>query len=430
MAKEIAFIVGKNPLEEIGGGHSSYVRAHARAAIRAGFLPHLFCIGRTDGIVETEYGVIHHLRSRLNPFPNAAVGGVRSASIPWLEPTLAAGVERFLQDRRGPQLIHGFGPWGSAGVRASRELQRLGVEAIPMVNAYTSFEHEHRGKLLGVNRDHGGSLRFSARAEYQWIKHVIGRYERRAYFGSRVVLFNYDSVRRLLLDRFGPGMRFRKLSYSPETAFTQREATERPDPPGSITTLEPSGAPLVVVISRHDPRKGVDVLLRALAELRERSVAFRACLVGGGQLIAAHRRLSERLNLSGVTTIEGFAPDAYAYLRYADIFVLPSLEEGSGSVSMLEALQAGVAVVASNIDGIPEDVADGDSALLVEPGNSRALGRAIERVLTDTALRLRLQRRAREVFIEKFSADTLTNALRKTYAELGAFDDVGVTAQV
>ncbi len=423
IAKEIVFIVGKNPMEEVGGGHSNYVRAHARAAIKAGMAPQLFCIGRTDGIVEVEYGVIHQLRSRLNLLPEASSGGARSSSIPWSEPALAAGVERFLRNRKGPQLIHGFGLWGSAGVRASLGLRRLGIEAIPIVNAYTSIEHEHRGKLLGVNSDHGGSLRFSARAEYQWIKHVIGRYERRAYFGSRVVLINYESVRRLLLDRFGPGMRFRKMPYSPETAFTRSSFSAQPDPPGSITSLEPGDAPLIVSVSRHDPRKGVDVLLRALAELRERRVAFRACLVGSGQLIAAHRRLAERLNLDGMVAIEGFAPDAYAYLRHADIFVLPSLEEGSGSVSLLEALQAGAAVVASNIDGIPEDVTDGDSALLVEPGNALALRMAIERILTDHELRSRLRRRALEVFIEKFSADALTGALSETHAELGALSD-------
>src|SRR5215510_4178839 len=419
MAREIVFVVGKNPLEEVGGGHSNYVRAHARAAIRAGFLPHLFCIGRTEGTVETEYGVIHQLLSRLCLLPDASAGGVRTSSIPWREPALAAGVTRFLRDRKGPQLVHGFGLWGSAGVRASRELRRLGVEAIPIVNAYTSIEHEHRGKRLGLNRDHGLTSRLSAKAEYHWIKRVIGRYERQAYFGSRAVLYNYESTRRLLLERFGAGMRFRKLPYSSETSFTRQDDARQPDPIGSIARLEPREAPLVVAVSRHDPRKGVDVLLRALSRLRERVIAFRACLVGGGQLIEQHRRLAGRLNLSGTTAITGFAPDAYAYLRHANIFVLPSLEEGSGSISLIEALQVGAAVVASNIDGIPEDVTDGDSALLVEPGDVEALSRALERVLTDAGLRGRLQRRASITFVEKFSAEALTAALRRFYAELG-----------
>jgi len=101
------------------------------------------------------------------------------------------------------------------------------------------------------------------------------------------------------------------------------------------------------------------------------------------------------------------------------VFALPSLEEGSGSLSLLEALQAGVGVVASGVDGIPEDVTDGDSALLVSPGDAEGLAVALERVLTDPELRRRLARRARETFEARFSAGALADALKAVYAELG-----------
>jgi glycosyltransferase involved in cell wall biosynthesis len=88
-------------------------------------------------------------------------------------------------------------------------------------------------------------------------------------------------------------------------------------------------------------------------------------------------------------------------------------------MSLLEALQAGVAIVASAVDGIPEDLTDGDSALLVEPGNADQLSNALALALTDAALRERLRRRARETFVEKFSAEKFTTALSDLYAELG-----------
>ena len=172
-------------------------------------------------------------------------------------------------------------------------------------------------------------------------------------------------------------------------------------------------------VSRHDARKGVDALIRALARLRAVGVKFRACLIGGGELLEPHRRLARSPGLGAETTITGFVRDSYSYLRHADIFALPSLQEGSGSVSLLEALQAGAAVVASNIDGIPEDVTDGDSALLVPPGDAAALSDAMQRALTDADLRNHLRRRAREAFVEKFSAEAFTAALREVYAELG-----------
>jgi glycosyltransferase involved in cell wall biosynthesis len=176
---------------------------------------------------------------------------------------------------------------------------------------------------------------------------------------------------------------------------------------------------MIVAISRHDARKGVDILLHALARLRQQGVQFRACLVGGGSLLVLHRRLAVRLRLDDVTTVVGPVPDSYPYLADADVFVLPSLEEGSGSLSLLEALQAGVAVVASRVDGIPEDVTDGDTALLVAPGDATALADAIERLLADDSLREGIARRGRRAFEARFSPDLFSAALGRTYAELG-----------
>ncbi len=112
-------------------------------------------------------------------------------------------------------------------------------------------------------------------------------------------------------------------------------------------------------------------------------------------------------------------PDPYPYLTGADVFVLPSLEEGSGSLSLLEALQARVAVVASGVDGIPEDVTDGDTALLVPPGDPATLAESIERLLKDDALREGMALRGRRAFEARFSADVFSAALRRAYAEVG-----------
>ena len=111
---------------------------------------------------------------------------------------------------------------------------------------------------------------------------------------------------------------------------------------------------------------------------------------------------------------------SFDYLRHADLFVLPSLEEGSGSLSLLEALQAGVPIVASRIDGIPEDVTDGVDGLLVEPGNVRELANAIRRLLEDRALRNRLALSGLETFRKRFSAEQMTRSLGEAYERLEA----------
>lgn len=86
----------------------------------------------------------------------------------------------------------------------------------------------------------------------------------------------------------------------------------------------------------------------------------------------------------------------------------------------LEAMQAGAAIVASNVDGIPEDCSDGESTLLVPPGDANALSRALERVLGDAELRRRLGRAARAGFAARFSPDAFAGAIGAVYAELGA----------
>jgi glycosyltransferase involved in cell wall biosynthesis len=160
------------------------------------------------------------------------------------------------------------------------------------------------------------------------------------------------------------------------------------------------------------------VLLHALASLKAAGLRFRACLVGPGRLLDAHRKLSSRLGLDGQVAIPGQVDDVLPYLHAADLFVLPSLEEGSGSVALLEALQTGTAVVASSCDGIPEDVTDGQTGLLVPPGDVGALRDALAALIGDPGRRTELAARGRALFEERFSADTFVPALRDVYAEL------------
>ncbi len=406
MAKEIIFITGKDPCGD-SGGHSSLLRATVRGAIRLGFTPRIFCIGRQSGEIVTDFGVVHKTASPLR--------SVRQTTVPLHAPMLAAAVERYLSGKEGPHLIHSVSTWGYAGVIAGQSLRRRGRRVTTVVNAYTTMEHEVEGKLRGLTPAHGSAQRLQHWAEYAWFK-LISHYERRAYLESDLLIVNYDSVRQLLVEKYGDGLKIHRLTYAPESAFLQTTQASLPD---HLAALGPQDAPLIVSVSRHDPRKGVDALLQALAELRRKGARFRACVLSGGQLYAAHRRLADRLELGETTVLTDWVPDPLRYLQFADIFVLPSLEEGSGSVSMLEAMQAGVAVVASNIDGIPEDVTDGDSALLVEPGDAAALCDAIERLIKDAALRERLARRAHETFVERFSAEAFSGALRAVYTGVG-----------
>lgn len=408
MPKEVIFIAGRDPLTFVSGD-TNYIRAHARAALRIGFTPHIFCAAPRAGVVETDFGVVHRVASPFRPF--------RFLMMPAHEPFIATAIRRFLQACQPPHLLHGFGVWAHSGLVVSQQLARQGRVVVPIASVYTTMRHETGSKLRALGDDYGRLWRGKHWLEDAWTRLVIQYYERRLYLQSRLVVVNYEAMRRQILAEFGSGPLIRRLPYSAEAAFLPQSLAA--ELPSALARLAPVDAPLIVSVSRHDPRKGLDVLLRALAELQAAGVGFRACLVGGGLLLEAHRRLASRLALTDSTVIVGRVSDAAVYLQHADIFVLSSLQEGSGSLSLLEALQAETAIVASNVDGIPEDVTNGDSALLVEPGNVTALSRALRRVVTDSALRKYLRRRARATFEAQFSAAALTNALRDLYAELG-----------
>lgn len=424
MSKPIVFVTGWNPTHGKGGG-SAYVRAHMRAALHAGYEPHIFCIDSASGEQDESFGTVHRIvpaRPFRRSLAAAAAGKAQGFLGHWFtgfafspynsvahKARLAAAIERFLGGRPGPHVIHGFYTWGCAGLDVRARLRRRGTECAVVSSIYTTARHEAEGKARGA----GAAPvlhRAVFRAERLWIENVVRRQERRVYRESRLVLANYEAVRRRLLAEHGPGAETRLVPYCAESAFF-----DSAPPTGDAGADDP----LIVSVSRHDPRKGVDVLIRALAALRERGVRFRACIVSGGPLIELHRRLVAELDLEETTTLTGWVENARPYFRSAGIFVLPSLQEGSGSLSLLEAMQAGAAIVASNVDGITEDVADGESALLVEPGNADALSRAIERALGSAELRVRLGRAARATQAARFSPEAFVAAMGKIYAELG-----------
>ena len=101
-------------------------------------------------------------------------------------------------------------------------------------------------------------------------------------------------------------------------------------------------------------------------------------------------------------------------LAAADMACVPSLNEGL-SVFALEAQAAGLPVVASRAGGLTESVADGESGVLCEPGDERALAAAIERVLTDADLRARLGAAGRERIAQRFTVRHMADATTRLY---------------
>jgi glycosyltransferase involved in cell wall biosynthesis len=401
----IVIVAGRDPTL-IGGGHASYVIAHALAAAAAGFAPQIFCTSARSEVVPTEFGTLRRVASLM---PR----GYRSERVQ--RPFLARGVARYVAqlDDPGPHILHSFGAWAASGVEAARMLTPQGVATIPIASAFTTLAHENRAKVKALASHHGLAGRWRFRRDYVWVRAVADRAERQGYGESELVLVNYESVARLVVDACDPPPPLRIVPYAAPAAFREARVLAEPAPMRAR-----AGPPLIVSVARHDPRKGLDVLIHALARVARAGIPFRAVLAGPGPLLAPHRRLVAELGLSDRVEVPGYVDDVFTYLDPADVFVLPSVEEGSGSLALLEALQAGTAVVASRCDGIPEDLRDGDDALLVEPGSAVDLARALTRLLADAELRARLAARARILFERRFSAERFARTLGISYAEL------------
>lgn len=278
MAEPIVLVAGADPLEGVGG-HSSYVRAHGRALRRAGFDPHVFCVSPQAGAVETEFGLVHRARLRWG-LDRFAAFRFRKHQLVWRLPRIVRAVEAFVLANRRVRLVHGFGVYASVGVMAARALRRRGVEVIPVASAYDRLAREALAKLLGARAAHGPLQRLVLAAELAWTRAVVDRFERRGYTGARLVLVNYDSVRRLLGWGYGLGGTIRKLPYASERAF--RDGEPRSEAPPALAALEPRTAPLLVAVSRHDPEKSyVRVTLSAVSRVSSTNAWLNTAAVSG-----------------------------------------------------------------------------------------------------------------------------------------------------
>jgi glycosyltransferase involved in cell wall biosynthesis len=153
-----------------------------------------------------------------------------------------------------------------------------------------------------------------------------------------------------------------------------------------------SEVPEVLSVTRLAPPKDAGTLLGALAELD--GTPFRARLVGDGRDRVDVERELERLGLDGRVELLGERDDVPELLAGSDVFVLSSRAEGM-PLAILEAMAAGLPVVASDVGGIGELVVDGETGVLVRPGDRDALAAALERVAGDGALRKRMGAAAR-----------------------------------
>lgn len=180
----------------------------------------------------------------------------------------------------------------------------------------------------------------------------------------------------------------------------------------------PSGCWTLAAAALFRPRKGTEALLQALAILKSAGMPVRLHAVGAfesGEYEQHVKSLADKLGVEDIVDWRGFCADVNAELDVADLFVLPSLFGEGMPMVVLEAMAAGLPVIGTHVEGVPEVVRDGLEGLIVAPGDAHALAAAVERFVTGQVDWPTLAANARRRQSEGFSQQTMAAGLADVY---------------
>ncbi len=181
---------------------------------------------------------------------------------------------------------------------------------------------------------------------------------------------------------------------------------------------------MLLFVGRLAEKKGVTYLISAMAAVAKQNPGIKLVVVGDGPEKQALEQQVQKLSLSASVAFAGSVSnsDLPAYYKAADIFVLPSIVTKSGDteglgVVLLEAVAAGVPVIASNVGGIPDIVVDKKTGILVEQKNPGQLVSAITLLLKNSSLRKKLSGEALKHIRMNFDWDRVASYFKAVYED-------------
>jgi glycosyltransferase involved in cell wall biosynthesis len=172
--------------------------------------------------------------------------------------------------------------------------------------------------------------------------------------------------------------------------------------------------PRLLCVGRLIPVKGHLVLLRALAQARSRAPGLVLDIAGQGPLEPALKAYAAELGLSDAVRFLGFVSPIQSAIEAASAVVVPSLGEGFGMVA-LEAMERGRPVVASDVGGLPEIVADGETGFVVPAGDAAALADALVTLVSSPARAAEMGQAGRRRALESFTPERSTRGIEALY---------------
>ncbi len=206
---------------------------------------------------------------------------------------------------------------------------------------------------------------------------------------------------------------YRLIPPGVDIDFFRPSRVRTPSPPGG------KGPVRILSVGRLDWRKGYEYACGALAELQRRGIEWRWRIVGDGDFLealafAAHQEgVEERVEWLGGRTPE----EVRSEMEQADVFLHPAVSEGFCN-AVIEAQSMGLPVVAADAGGLPENIADGETGILVPRRDPRALAQALIRLANDPALGVRLGAAGRKRAQRQFSIRRNLDAFEDFYRDV------------
>lgn len=173
---------------------------------------------------------------------------------------------------------------------------------------------------------------------------------------------------------------------------------------------------LVGTIAELTKNKGLAYLIQSLGIIKKGfpHFLFQCIIIGNGEDKEKLRDLTRSLGLSRMVFFSGFIPDAERLLKAFDVFALPSLKEGL-PYSLMEAMSAGIAPVATTVGGIPDLITNRESGILVPPKNPEELAKAFVDLFNNQKDRTRLGANASRIIHERFMIERMVKETTKIY---------------
>lgn len=176
---------------------------------------------------------------------------------------------------------------------------------------------------------------------------------------------------------------------------------------------------IIISTSRLTPKNGLDDLIKATVQIKKNVPNLKTLILGGGEQEKELKDLVKKLGAEKYVILSGYLQNELLpeYLRLADVFCRPSLDEGFG-ISFIEAMASGLPVIGTNVGGIPDIIKDGENGFLLKPNDVFFLSAHLKTLLENEKLQAEFKEKGIQTVQENFDWDIVLPQMKDLYLSL------------